>query len=232
MSEFERHFKNIDFEKEWSEKDWARFFAAQDRLLFELEVRARHSPVSKTHRRDSLDDVMKRLGVARGDDVVVPAELDIPDDPLQDTSLRMNIKLLPEDALPVERLPLYQLSLLCAQKVLWLLEYRYHALARKPYKSARHVQTQKALFALQEHVVKISHYIALGHELGYSGDRIHGNVVRLTSALGYADRCLGAATKLVPGVITPRDAASLFRWTLRLRNDLFNWIHRLRKAAQ
>jgi hypothetical protein len=74
--------------------------------------------------------------------------------------------------------------------------------------------------------------IAEGHRIGYSDDRIRGNVAKCRRALKHAEICMSLLTRISLRTRSARLRRELFAFAVQLRNGLFAWIDELRIRAE
>jgi len=226
MSRYEDYFKDIDFDKEWNESDWAHFFDAQDKLQRDIQARTRLVP--RGGGRD------RGLGFRR-----VLAEFGMDPDAPQPEPFETSSEYIffegprsiPfwEEAAEVGTLPLYNHSQALALWIADLCQSHFPKIAKKSYKSLSHKRLQSAVRDLCHHAPQIPRLVAAGHGVGYSTDRVKGNIVRCQMALFHADACVGVLNRFPQGHLPPEDDRRLFRAVLQLRNDILNWISHLRE---
>lgn len=224
----EDEFKRINFQKDWEEEDWERFFDAQDQLARERRP-GRAGPV-----RDGGDPalafgrVLRRFGM----------DPDNPDNPPQPFAYtRVEPSELPldlpgikfwQDGADQETLPVYCQAKCYAWRAAWLVESRFPRLFNRVYKSRSHQDLQKGLDQLLREAPEVPRQVAAGHRLGYAPSGVKGNIVRCRRALETTDRLIGILSRL-PRRHFPQTAyEKIWQDTVRLRAALIAWIDLLR----
>jgi hypothetical protein len=214
----EDYFRGIDFDKPWEEEDWERFFEAQDRFARDLKV---PRPAPRSLEGLGFREVMRRFGMDPDD----PSPRAFPSPAADEAAPSRRFW---EEGVEAEFLPVFVHARLYAHGIASLIRRRFHDVLDKTYKSRLHQLLQQILRNLEPRAYAIAGQISAGHGLGYRSDRVKGNIVRCRRALAHADECLGLVTRLPRRFLPPSEYKCLVRDTVRLRNDLINWIALLR----
>ncbi len=228
MTPREDYFKHIDFDKDWDESDWEKFFSAQERFSVDLK---RQTWLSRFRDASgsglSFRHVMRRFGMDPDNPAGGPSDFFVPrklaDAPGTSGSFRFW-----EDGADIESVPVYCESACAAYHVLMLCEHRFHRMLSKKYKSRSHQQFQRGLMELRYHLTEAPRYIAAGHGLGYKTDMVKGNIVHCRKSLGHVNAGLGLLTRMPRNFFSLKEYRDLFKCVLALRNHLMEWVSFLR----
>jgi hypothetical protein len=82
--------------------------------------------------------------------------------------------------------------------------------------------------SLRFHANWVAINVAQGHMIGYSEERIYGNVAKAQRAINHADICMGLLSRISLRTKSQRLRHELFSFAVQLRNGLFHWIDELR----
>lgn len=82
--------------------------------------------------------------------------------------------------------------------------------------------------ALRFHANWLAINVGEGHKIGYSDERIRGNIAKCRRALKHADICVGLISRISLRTKSLRLRKELFSFAFQLRNALFDWIDELR----
>ncbi|MBI4395967.1 MAG: hypothetical protein HY548_02655 [Elusimicrobia bacterium] len=230
MNPYEEYFKDIDFDRDWDESDWERFFEAQEKLSKEVRKNVRRM-------RTRLDDesqlsfrnVLQRFGINPDHPESAPFEPSSSDEPPEEETGAPSRLAFWEEGAEAESLPVYRQSKCYAYRIVSLCENDFGPLLHRKYKSRSHRQLQVLLKDLRAHALQVPRHLAAGHDLGYRVDSIKGNIVRCKMALIHADACLGLVTRFPRRRLSPEGYLHLVRETARMRNSLMVWIAHLRQ---
>ncbi|MBK6879762.1 MAG: hypothetical protein IPN65_08685 [Elusimicrobia bacterium] len=220
-------FKRINFQKPWEEKDWERYFDAQDRL-------ARGRRVDAGPARAGIDPslafgrVLRRFGMD-------PDNPDVPPQPfaysrLEPSEEPLNLPGIKfwQPGADQETLPIYCQAKCYAWRAAWLVESRFPGLFHRVYRSPSHRSFQKAMENFLREVPDVPRQIAAGHRLGYDPHGVKGNIVRCRRALETADRLVGILSRVSRRRLPTAEYEKIWRDTTRLRTALIDWIDLLR----
>ncbi len=223
------YFKDLDFNKEWAEGDWEKFFQLQDEYLtrtldptFILRLR------SRSVRPINLDRALSEMGLQS--DIPVVKELQRRNsresDPTHDP-LENPIHVSKEGA-SLENLPIFTEACTFAENVSQTLE-RFRN--RKAKRTARVFRTDKTgeCGALKLHACWAALNVAMGQKIGYDPDSIRGNIAKCKRALKHADACIGLMNQLARCSRSSLLRRDLFSKSIRLRNNVSGWIDVLRE---
>ena len=226
-------FSKIDFNKAWDEEDWEKFFQAQDayrvscqsinvtkkpiaKIKFEGkdEVRA-FEPVVHAYGGVGLPNVFHQLhGLPFYGD----------ENPEQDyhPATDEDPHYWGEGA-PLTTVLIYRdccrFAICTSQEIDRHLKRRDLAYRRK---------FSAEFESLRFHANWIAINIAQGHKIGYSDDRIRGNIAKCRRAVKHADVCMGLLSRISTRTKSVRLKRELFSFAVQLRNGLFSWIDELR----
>jgi hypothetical protein len=229
-------FSKIDFNKTWDEEDWEKFFQAQDAYrLARRTTEVRKKPMSKMQFEGS-DEVLAFQPILReygngGGPAVVHQLRDKPfagdDDPEADYHPATN-----EDphywgeGAPLATVLIYRdccrFAICTSQELDRYLKMRGPAYRR---------QYNAEFESLRFHANWVAINVAEGHRIGYSDDRIRGNIAKCKRALRHADICMGLLTRISTRTRSTRLRHELYAFAAQLRNGLFAWIDELRDRA-
>jgi hypothetical protein len=226
-------FSKIDFNKPWDEDDWEKFFQAQDvyRLsLQSMEVRKKPMPRIRFEGSDEVvafEPVMRAYGMTG-----LPAVF------TQLNSLRFHGDDNPEqDYHPAtdedphywgEGAPLASVLIYrdCCRFAICTSQEIEKYLRRR---GADYRRAYSAKFeSLRFHANWVAINIAHGHKIGYSEDRVRGNIAKSLRALKHAELCISLLSQISLTTRSTRLREDLFSFAVQLRNALFSWIDELR----
>lgn len=220
-------FKRINFQKPWEEKDWERYFDAQDRL-------ARGRRVDAGPARAGIDPslafgrVLRRFGMD-------PDNPDVPPQPfaysrLEPSEEPLNLPGIKfwQPGADQETLPIYCQAKCYAWRAAWLVESRFPGLFQRVYRSPSHRAFQGAMESFLREVPDVPRQIAAGHRLGYDPHGVKGNIVRCRRALETTDRLVGILSRVSRRRLPTAEYEKIWRDTTRLRTALIDWIDLLR----
>lgn len=218
MGDAKDYFKHLDFNREWEEEDWEKYFEAQERLVQEVYwvfPRVRSSADSGLGFRQ----VLRRFGLDPDRLGFTPVE-HIP------TSLQAQPFWV--EGAEVDQVPVYASTRSFAHAVMALCSARFKNLEKKIYRLAALQQHQKRVRDLRWHATRAPGHLTAGHALGYGRSGIKGNIVQCRQALAQVDACLGLLSRLDKRLLPLKDQQPLFKQGVRLRNHLLTWVHFLR----
>jgi hypothetical protein len=226
-------FNRLDFNKVWDEDDWEKYFKAQDDYRISIqnkEIRKKPIPKMKFIGSDEVvafEPLLKEYGFGSGPGVVseLHGEPFVGDqNPEEDYHPATN-----EDphywgeGAPLATVLIYRdccrFAICTAQEIDKYLKIK-GPLYKKKYNSE--------FEALKFHANWVAINIAEGHRIGYSEDRIRGNIAKCRRALNHADLCVGLLSKISLRTKSYRLRRELFSFAIQLRNALFSWIDELR----
>lgn len=226
-------FSKIDFNKSWDEEDWEKFFQAQDAYrLSRQTAEISKKPMSRIKFVDAdevtaFDPVIRAYGAMAFPMVFqelrsTPFSGDTnPETDYYPTS-QENPHYWGEGA-PLASVLIYRdccrFAISTAQEVERYLKRR-DALYRRKFGAE--------FETLRFHANWIAINIAQGHRIGYSDERIRGNIAKARRALAHAETCLGLLGRVSRRTKSARLRKELFSFAVQLRNGLFEWIDELR----
>jgi len=223
------YFKNLDFNKEWTEEDWEEFFQLQDEYFAQkldptLILRLRNR--SAKHSFLNLERALSELGLQS--DIPVVKELQNKSffHRELDSHLFANPIHVSKEGASLEDLPIFvqasQFAHILSQDV-DKMNKRKRAQSR-----TRRIEIKGEPEALKLHACWTGVNIALGHKIGYDPDSIRGNVAKCKRALKHANACVGLLTQVSRRSKSSKMKRDLFSQSVRLRNNISNWIENLR----
>jgi len=230
-------FSKIDFNKSWDEDDWEKFFQAQDdyRVACQNKV-IRKKPMAKLKfvgpdEVAAFEPIIREYGFGGVPSIVhqlqgVPFQGD--QDPESDyhPATDEDPHYWTEGA-PLATVLIYRdccrFAICTSQEIDRYLKLRGPAYKRK-YNSE--------FESLRFHANWVAINIAEGHRIGYSDDRIRGNVAKCRRALKHAEICMSLLTRISLRTRSARLRRELFAFAVQLRNGLFAWIDELRIRAE
>ncbi len=226
-------FRKIDFNKTWDEADWEKFFQAQDDYRVSHQNKeVRKKPMSKIKfvgpdEVKAFEPIIREYGVAAGPSVVQqlngqPFYGDA--NPEQDYHPATN-----EDphywgeGAPLATVLIYRdccrFAICTSQEI-----DRYLKLKDLTYRKKFSAEFESLRF----HANWIAINVGQGHTIGYSEERIRGNIAKVQRALNHADVCMGLLSRISLRTKSLRLRRELFSFAVQLRNGLFHWIDELR----
>ncbi len=218
MDPQKNYFKDIDFDKPWEEEDWERFFQAQEQLLSET----RSAYPRYTSAKDATLDfryVLRRFGM----DPETVREPAAPPETADEAGDYW------KDGAAPDTLPVFTQASRLLQRAQQLFERRLAKKLSKRFKSQKHKIWQETANIFRIHIGQVPLELAAGHALGYETFGVKGNIARNRRALARLDACLGALSRSPANIYPENEHSRLFRETLRLRNNVAEWIHFLRE---
>ena len=225
------YFKDLDFNKDWTEEDWEKFFQLQDEYLTRklnpaLILRLRS--FSSTPAATSVDKAFADLGLQPEPPVLNQLHTAKPgasaaegagpfDDPIH----------ISKEGSSLADMPLFVEACAFAQELASVLD------KMKDRRSARWnggAPTNKRgeHDALKLHACWAAVNIAMGHKIGYDSDAVRGNIAKCKRALKHTDACIGLLNQVCRISKSSRLRKGLFSRSIRLRNNLSVWISDLR----
>jgi hypothetical protein len=229
-------FSKIDFNKAWDENDWEKFFQAQDDYRQSCRNKEiRKKPMSKL-KFQGPDEVLAFEPIVReygfgGVPSIVHQLQGLPfagdEDPEADYHPATN-----EDphywteGAPLATVLIYRdccrFAICTSQEI-----DRYLRLRGPAYKRKHNAEFESLRF----HANWVAINIAEGHRIGYSDERIRGNIAKCKRALRHAEICMSLLTRVSLRTRSGRLRRELFAFAVQLRNGLFAWIDELRDRA-
>jgi hypothetical protein len=233
MTKKQGFFEKIDFNKSWDEDDWEKFFQAHDsyrnshhaapqtakplsRIKFEGsdEVIA-FEPVMRAYSTFNIPSIVNQLNnqAFYGDG---NPERDYHPSTDQDPHYW-------GEGAPLATVLIYRDC--CRFAICTALEIEKF-LKRKDmdYRKKYNAEFE----ALRFHANWLAINVGEGHKIGYSDERIRGNIAKCRRALKHADICVGLISRISLRTKSLRLRKELFSFAFQLRNALFDWIDELR----
>lgn len=229
-------FSKIDFNKSWDEDDWEKFFQAQD----DYRVSRRQSEIRKNQMSKikfvGPDEVAAFEPVLReyGNDTSMPVFQQLQGQPFSgdqnpDDDYHPATDEDPHfwgEGAPLASVLIYRdccrFAICTSQEI-----DRYLKMRGPAYKRAHNGEFESLRF----HANWVAINVGEGHRIGYSDDRIRGNIAKARRALKHAEICVTLLNKVSMRTRSQRLRKELFAFAVQLRNGLFAWIDELRLRA-
>lgn len=226
-------FKKIAFNKAWNEDDWEKFFQAQDSFRLAAQTADVHKKQISRIVFEGTDEVkaFEPIVHAYGTSGVPSILYQLPDNMFEgdkhpEAEYHPGADEDPHywgEGAPLSTVLIYRD---CCRFAICTAHEIERYLKRKDaaYKRAHSGEFE----ALRFHANWIAINVAEGHRIGYSKDRIKGNIAKCKRALKHADTCLGLISRISLRTKSMRLRQELFSFGFQLRNALFQWIDELR----
>ena len=228
-----RFFKRINFNKPWSEEDWEKYFQAHEAYRLSvrnLEVKKKPAPKIQFETGDEVkafDPILRAYGLETTPNVVYELKESHfvgdkdPDEEYTPTTLE-DPHFWGEGA-PLASLPIYRDS--CRFAITTSLEIeRYLKRRDNTYRK----RTSSKFENLKFHANWAAVNVAQGHQIGYSSERIRGNIAKCRRAVNHANLCIRIINQISRSTKSERLKRELFSFAVQLRHALFLWIDELR----
>jgi hypothetical protein len=227
------YFSQIDFNKSWDENDWEKFFQAQDAYrLSSQDIDIRKKPLAKIKFEGSdeviaFEPIVRAYGAEPGPSVFhelngVPFYGDGNPEGDYHPATDEDPHYWGEGA-PLTTVLIYRDC--CRFAICTSQEIDRHLRQRDFSYRKKH---SAELESLRFHAHWVAINLAQGHKLGYSEDRIRGNIAKCVRAIRHADVCIGLISKVSTRTKSLRLRRELFSFSVQLRNGLFAWVDELR----
>jgi hypothetical protein len=226
-------FTKIDFNKTWDEEDWEKFFQAHDsyrnstqtfqagqkplpRIKFEGsdEVVA-FEPIMRAYSSTNIPSIVNQL---KNEAFYGDGNPDIDYHPATDQDPHYWGEGAPLATVLIYR-DCCRFAICTAQEIEKFLK-RKDLVYRKKFGAE--------FEALRFHANWVAINIGEGHKIGYSEERIRGNIAKCRRALHHADLCVGLISRISLRTKSMRLRRELFSFAFQLRNALFDWTDELR----
>lgn len=230
-------FKKINFNKPWDEDDWERFFDAHEAYRIaarNLEVRKEPMPRIRFGRGDEVEafePVLRAYGFELEPSIINQLHSKpFKDDPDEEADFAPAAS---EDAhfwgegAPLAHMPIYRDA--CRFAVVTAQEIERYVKRRGPTYRKKHTAEFESL---RFHANWVAINVAHGHRIGYSADRVRGNIARCRRAVRHADQCIALINRVSLRTKSLRLREDLFSFAVQLRNVLFDWIDELRESIE
>ena len=226
-------FNKIDFNKPWDEDDWEKFFQAQDNYRVSLRTNEiRKEPMSKIKFLGS-DEVAAFEPLFReyGFDGVPSIVHQLQGQPFHGDQNPSDDYHPGADEDPHywgEGAPLATVLIYrdcCRFAICTSLEIDRYLRKRDGLYKRKH---EAEFESLRFHAHWIAINIGQGHLLGYSEDRIRGNIAKSRRALKHAETCITLLSRISVRTRSARLRKELFSFAVQLRNALYEWTDELR----
>ena len=226
-------FNKIDFNKPWDEADWEKFFQAQDAYRLAIQNNnIRKKPIAKfkfigSDEVVAFEPVIREYGADGGPTVVnqlngVPFFGDQNPDQDYHPATDEDPHYWGEGA-PLATVLIYRDC--CRFAICTSQEIDRHVRRR----DAAYRRKHSAEFeSLRFHANWIAINIAQGHKIGYSEDRIRGNIAKCRRAIKHAETCMSLIGRISARTKSQRLRRDLYSFAAQLRNGLFDWMDELR----
>jgi len=227
-------FKGINFNKSWGENDWEKFFQAQDAYRFSVqsqEIRKKPLPRIKFDGRDEVAafEPVIREYLQSNLPPIIPElhsrkfyEDDHPEADYYPSACEEDTHYWTEGA-PLTTVLIYRdacrFAICVAMEIDKFLKRRAPAIRRK-------LNSRIELLRFHSYWVAIN--VAEGHRIGYSRDRIRGNIGKNLRAIKHADAAIGLISRLSPRTRVNSFRRELFAFAFQLRKALYEWVDDLR----
>jgi hypothetical protein len=226
-------FEKIDFNKSWDEDDWEKFFQAHDTYRNSSQSQSQTAkPLSRIKFEGSdeviaFEPVMRAYSTFQMPSIVNQLDNEAfygdgnPEEDYHPTT----------DQDPhywVEGAPLATVLIYrdcCRFAICTALEIEKY-LKRKDMSYRKKYSAE--FEALRFHANWLAINVGEGHKIGYSDERIRGNIAKCRRALKHADMCIGLISRISLRTKSLRLRRELFSFAFQLRNALFDWIDELR----
>jgi len=226
-------FNKIDFNKFWEEEDWEKFFRAQD--AYRLACRNQEfskKPVSKIRfigadEVAAFEPIIRAYGISSLPSVFHQLQnfhFQGDENPEEDyhPAADEDPHYWGEGA-PLTTVLIYRdccrFAICTSQEIDKYLKRRDRAYRKK---------FSAEFESLRFHANWIAINVAQGHQIGYSEDRIRGNIAKCRRAIKHADICIGLLSRISQRTKSYRLRQELFSFAVQLRNGLFDWQDELR----
>ena len=227
-----KFFNKINFNKRWDEEDWEHYFLAQDQYRLSALKGVGPKPISKFIFEGSdevvaFEPVLRAYGGDRGPTVVEEVRgLPFKGDGNPEADYNPSTDEDPHywrEGVPLGSFLIYRDC--CRFAICTSLEIdRYLKKKESSYRKKYSGEFE----ALRFHANWIAINIAHGHKLGYSTERVRGNITKCRRAIKHADMCVALIGRISTRTQSKRLRHELFGFAVQLRNALFSWIDELR----
>jgi hypothetical protein len=228
-----KFFDRINFNKRWNEDDWEKYFQAQDEYRLAAQVAAPPTAPLARIKYTGSDEVVafEPVRQAYGMSGVPSVVYEIQGQPFEGDQNPADDYHPATDEDPhywKEGAPLATVLIYrdcCRFAICTHLEVEKY-LKRK---DAAYRRKYSAEFeALRFHANWVAINIAHGHVIGYSEERIRGNIAKCRRAIKHADLCVSLLSRISMRTKSVRLRKELFSFAAQLRNALFTWVDELR----
>src|SRR5688572_7075000 len=226
-------FGKIDFNKSWDEEDWEKFFLAQDDYRIASQNKeVRKKPLEKirfegSDEVEAFEPVIRLYGLAPSPPVVQQLTgLPFAGDGNPEADYHPSTDEDPHywgEGAPLATVLIYRdccrFAICTSQEIDRFLKRR-DAAYRKRFSAE--------FESLRFHANWIAINIAQGHKIGYSDERIRGNIAKCRRAVKHAEVCLSLLNRVSLRTKSQRLRRDLFSFAAQLRNGLADWIEELK----
>ncbi len=230
-------FNQIDFNKPWDEADWEKFFLAQDeyRVASQSED-LRKEPMQKIRfigpdEVRAFEPIIREYGVSTAPAVtdsirVRPFYGDTNPEEDYHPATNEDPHYWGEGA-PLSTVLIYRdccrFAICTSQEI-----DRYLKSKDLDYRKQHSVEFEMLRF----HANWIAINVAQGHMIGYSEERVRGNIAKSLRALHHANICMGLLSRISLRTRSLRLRQELFSFAVQLRNGLQHWVDELRTRIE
>jgi hypothetical protein len=216
------YFKDLDFNKDWTEEDWEKFFQLQDEYLTQklnptLILRLRNPSARPS--LTNIDRAFAELGLPSDAPVIKELYRQTDGEASDGLGPLENPLHVSKEGTSLADLPLFGESCAFAQELNRTLD---------KMKTRKGANLRGEHDALKLHICWSALNIALGHKIGYDRDAIRGNIAKCKRALKHADACVSLMNQLSRRSKSSKLKRDLFSKSIRLRNNISAWIDDLR----
>ena len=228
-----KFFNKIDFNKQWDENDWEKYFLAQDDYRFSTQVsEVRKKPIAKiifegTDEVEAFEPLIREYSFGETSAVFDqlknrPFQGDSHPDKDYHPTTDENPHYWGEGS-PLASSLIYRDC--CRFAICTSLEIDRYLKRRGPvYRKKFSAEYESLRFHANWGAINV----AQGHRIGYSEDRIKGNIAKCIRALKHVETCISLLGRVSTRTKSNRLRKELFSFAVQLRNALFCWIDELR----
>ena len=235
--EQKKFFQKINFNKTWTEDDWEKFFTAQDDYRVSLQNQEiRKKPMSKIKfigpdEVAAFEPLVKEYGAApelaiygqlQGQPFYGDGNPEVDYHPATDEDPHYWREGAPLSTVLIYR-DCCRFAICTSQEI-----DRYLKTKDELYKRKHSAEFESLRF----HANWVAINVAQGHTIGYSPERILGNVAKCRRAIHHSELCIGLVSRISLRTKSQRLRRELFSFAVQLRNGLFHWIDELRFRAE
>jgi len=229
-----KFFNKLNFNKKWREDDWEQFFKAQDDYRQEtLSTEIRKKQMSRLKYKNEIDEVEAFEPVLReyGLDPIPSVLSQIQDGDFSEDK-KFNEEHLYDsstdehfwsEGTPLKDLLIYRDA--CRFAITTAQEIDKYSKHLKP-EALKSFWTE--FEALRFHSNWVAINIAHGHRLGYTRDRILGNVAKSRRAITHINVCIGLINRISHKTKSRRLRFEVFSFAVQMRSALFDWIDEMK----
>lgn len=232
-----KYFEKLNFNKRWDENDWENYFQAQDAYRLSAQHNeAPKKPLAKiryegTDEVRAFEPVIEAYGVSQPMAVLREIqgrpflgdqhpEIDYHPATNQDPHYWL-------EGAPLASVLIYRdccrFAICTSLEIDRFLKRKDHAFRKK---------NGAEFEALRFHANWVAINIAHGHKIGYTPERIKGNIAKSVRAIKHAETCVSLLGRISRHTTSKRIRVDLFSFGAQLRNALFIWADELRVKSR